>query len=386
VSKFKGIGAAVLLLLTSAHSQIETPTDEERPPSDLHYTLAIKDGRKIFHLGEAIEVEESYSADVSKKYLLLSQPQQVKGHAAQITMEPGQDVIDRVRDDGKRSAYSILHANCLYGFGTGIGSGCGDCDTRRPLTSSPVRIPLNLTRQFQITRPGHYSLNAKPANVVLTPLDTQASVPVTLTSNKLEIDVVEDPQWSREKLWAATDRFEKAQSTYIARGWNNVPMDQMGTEGMGERINLEAEMQEAAETMQLLDTEDSLAEIVRRYDGVNIGWDHYRYILYHGIIQSKHSSLVIDFLSERMLQPDFWVSEQVIDQLTAMKLQSQFPTVFDSNNSSHQKHLYPEARRILHDYVLAVGKSLAEKDSNAYAPSLNVFNMYAKQDFCTANR
>jgi hypothetical protein len=37
----------------------------------------------------------------------------------------------------------------------------------------------------------------------------------------------------------------------------------------------------------------------------------------------------------------------------------------------------------LHDYVLAVGKSLAEKDSNAYAPSLKVFNFYARQDYCT---
>jgi hypothetical protein len=37
----------------------------------------------------------------------------------------------------------------------------------------------------------------------------------------------------------------------------------------------------------------------------------------------------------------------------------------------------------LHDYVLAVGRSLAEKDDNAYAPSLNVFSAYARQDYCT---
>jgi len=56
---------------------------------------------------------------------------------------------------------------------------------------------------------------------------------------------------------------------------------------------------------------------------------------------------------------------------------------FDRNDSSYRKQFYPEARRILHDYVLAVGKSLGEKDSNAYAPSVNVFNLYARQDYCT---
>jgi hypothetical protein len=162
-----------------------------------------------------------------------------------------------------------------------------------------------------------------------------------------------------------------------------LPMSRMGTEGIGERMNLEGEMQAAAEKMKLLDTEESLAEIVRRYDGANIGSDYYRYILYEGIIRSKHPSLAIDLLSERMLQPDFWVSERVIDQLTAMKLQSQFPNAFDSNEESYEKQLYPAARKILHDYVLAVGKSLAEKASDAYAPSVNAFKMYAHQDFCT---
>jgi hypothetical protein len=384
VSKSQGIAATVLLLLTAAVAQNEKTSVVGEPQApDLHYELGIKDGHTVFHLGEAIEIEESYSADVSKKYLLLSLPQQVKGHPVQVAMEPSRGVIDRIQDDGKRSANSILQANCLYGHGGGVSSGCGDCDTRRPLTSSPLRIPFNVTRRFQITEPGHYSLQAKAANVVLAPLDMQSSAPLALTSNKLEIDVVEDSQWSRETLTSAIDRFNKAEAKYVSHGWNKLSMSQMGTEGMGERGNLEGEMQEAAEKMKLLDTEESLVEIIRRYDGADIGWDFYRYVLYDGIIQSKHSSLSIDLLSERMLQPDFWVSEQVIDQLTAMKLQSQFPTAFDSNEASYKKQLYPEARRILHDYVLAVGKSLAEKDSKAYAPSLNVFNMYARQDYCT---
>lgn len=160
-------------------------------------------------------------------------------------------------------------------------------------------------------------------------------------------------------------------------------MDQMRSEGIGERLNLEGEMQRAAETIKLLDTGESLTELIRRYDGANVASPYYRHILFDGIIQSKHRPLAIDLLSERMLQPDFWVSAQVIDQLTAMKLQGEFPEAFEGNDPSHQKRFYPEVRRILHDYVLAVGKSLAEKDSNAYVPSVNVFNLYARQDYCT---
>jgi hypothetical protein len=138
VNKSHGIAAVVLLFLTSAIAQNENAsgTKEEHPP-DLHYAIATKDGRTLFHLGEAIEIEESYSADNPQKYLLLSLPQQVKGHAAHVTVEPSSGVIDRVQDNGKRNANSILQANCLYGLGGGIGGGCGDCDSRRSLSPHP---------------------------------------------------------------------------------------------------------------------------------------------------------------------------------------------------------------------------------------------------------
>ena len=377
--------AAVLLFPMSLHLRAQTgkpPGEKEYQPADLHYQLATADGRTVFHLGEIIELEETYSSEVSDKYLLLSQPKKVHGHGAQMTIDPNHGVIDRVLDEGIRSVESIMHANC-GGVGGGIWGGCFDCDTQWRLSPSPVKIPFNLTRQFQITEPGHYFLQTKANNVVVSPTAEQLSRPITLTSNVLEIEVIEDPVWSRQTLAAAVEQFNKAEVRHVSHGWDKLPMSQMGAKGIGERINLEGEMQRAAEEMKVLDTEESLAEIVRRYDGANIGWDYYRYILYAGIIQSKHRSLAIDLLSERILQPDFWVSERVIDQLTAMKLQSQFPTALDGNEASHRKRFYPEARRILHDYVLAVGKSLADKDSNAYAPSLNVFNMYAHQDYCT---
>ena len=383
MNKAHPIVAVVLFLAAIAVGQNTNPSaSAEEQPSDLHYQIATKDGRTLFHLGEAIDIEESYSADVAGKYLLLSLPQQVKGHPAQVAIAPSIGVIDRIRDNGRRSADFILHSNCFNGHGGGIGGACGDCDSRRTLSPTPTKLQLNLTRQYQITQPGHYSIQTNAANVIRQPMQSRAAI--TLSSNTLEIDVIEDQQWSAEALAAAIEQFDQAEAKYIFHGWNKLPMSKMGTEGIGERVNFEAEMQKAAEKMKLLDTEESLAEIVRRYDGANVDSDYYRHILYNGIIQSKHRSLAIDLLSERMLQPDFWVSEQVIDQLTAMKLQREFPTALDSDEASYQKQFYPAARRILHDYVLAIGKSLAEKDSSAYGPSFYVFNTYARQDFCTA--
>jgi hypothetical protein len=61
VSRYPGIAAAIVLLLTSAVAQNKTASvTEEQPPSDLHYEILIKDGRTLFHLGEAIEIEEFY--------------------------------------------------------------------------------------------------------------------------------------------------------------------------------------------------------------------------------------------------------------------------------------------------------------------------------------
>jgi hypothetical protein len=66
----------------------------------------------------------------------------------------------------------------------------------------------------------------------------QSSVPFALSSNRLEIDVVEGPLWSHETLAAAVEQFDKAKAKYVSHGWDTLPISQMGREGTGERANL----------------------------------------------------------------------------------------------------------------------------------------------------
>ena len=118
---------AILFFFVNTLSYAQAPDDktgavEPDQPPDLHFQLTTKDGRTVFHLGEAIELEESYSADVADKYLLLSLPAKMNGHAAKVAIEPSQGVIDRHRDQGTRSAYSILHVNCLAGLAVELGA------------------------------------------------------------------------------------------------------------------------------------------------------------------------------------------------------------------------------------------------------------------------
>jgi hypothetical protein len=349
----------------------------------LSFVLSVKDGRTQFHLGEIIEMDEAFSSNAPGKYLLLSLPKRIKGgHGTEVKVTPGQNAIDRTRDGGHRSAFMLLHANCDGGVGGGVSGGCGGCDNELPLKASAIHFPYTLTEQFQITEPGHYVIQAEAANVVLAPLDLERSTPISLVSNAIEIDVVQDQAWSQGKLDDAIARFEAARASYFGGGWNQRSPQDLSPKDLNVSTDLAWKMHSAAEIMRVLDTEDSLREIVKRYDGAPQNPDYYNHVLFRGIIQSKHHSLAIQLLADRMLAPDFSVSRDLIDQLTAMTLENQFPGALAEDRDSNRR-FYAAARQILYDYILRLGNSLPNKNESALDTSLATFRTYGKEDFCT---
>src|SRR5262249_17224916 len=84
-------------------------------------------------------------------------------------------------------------------------------------------------------------------------------------------------------------------------------------------------------------------------------------------------------LADRMVKPDFSVSRSLIDQLTAMTLENEFPGALAEDRASIRR-FYPAARRILHDYILALGESLQKKNESALDTSLATFKTYAQED------
>ncbi len=369
--------------LLSCQTPASTPAAEN--PPDLHFVLRAKEGRTQFRLGETIEIQVAYSSDIPDKYLWIGPGLVTKvkdRRSAEFALQPPEHRIDRVKNSGVANPFLVLHAHCGAGVGGGVGSGCSDCDGQISLKPSPVFFPYSLTAQFQILEPGHYLVRAQTADVIQSPL-SEESHPIPLVSNEVEFDVVADPLWSTNTLRDAVERFEKAKLEYTAKGWDKIPRDKMEGAQFAKRSDLEYEMQQAAETMRVLDTEESLAELVRHYDGLVHEYDYAQHILYRGIIQSRHQALAIKLLSERILEPDSSVSREVLDQLTGMALRNQFPDLFNRNDADSWRQLYPAARKILHDYVLALGKSLAEKKPDALTRSVTAFRSYAAADFCT---
>jgi hypothetical protein len=374
----------LFLISLAVAAKAQSPTgsfDATPPPPDLHYTLRTTDGRIQFHLGEAIEIEELYSSDIPGEYLK-------DGHPTAFTFQPDAGVVDRSRDTGERSANPILLANCQVGSGFSCRFGRAADHSLGP---TPLRFPRVINYQFQITRPGLYRLTGSTASVVLAgqPEGERSRIPLR---SMLDIEFIDDPPWSHNRVSEAVAAFQRAQAGFREKGWDRLkPQDVYGNDALGKDAGgkpsilqayeeLRGKIAKAAAELRFLDTEESLTEIVKLYDGSETLYG-YSNSLYYGIIQSKHQALATELLEARMVEADFMGSERLLDQLVAMKLRVQFPSALDGTDSDAS--LYPAAREILHDYVLALGKSLAEKDGEALKASAATFRAYTTKDFCT---
>jgi hypothetical protein len=373
LSRFFTLAALIGFLLQAALAQYKPGTDAN--PPGLAFMLATTSHQKTFHLGEKIEIVEAYSSSVPGMFSLFQNPLRVEGGAdSSLAISPDTGVIDRVHNDGKVGAADILNANCMGG--TGGGGGCGDCDAIFRLNSVPVRFPYLLNQRLAITAPGHYRIQARAANVALS---NDLTKPIPIISTALEIDVVRDDQWSYQQLQLAVDRFDKARRKYLLKRWSPDVTDP--TEA-AEQLEVATEIENSAEIIRFLDTEDSLQQAVRLFDGEP------RVALYENpllttILESSHRDLAVSLLATRMADDDFIVSADFIDTLTAMTIQLEQPIVFERHDRSSRQQLNPRTLEILRRYVLALGRSLPDKQMRAREQGMATFERYASEEYCT---
>src|SRR5882762_8686453 len=93
------IAALLGVLLAVARPQdpqnTKNKTGTGTNPPGLSFVLATKNGQRLFHLGEMIEIEEDYSSRVPGVYSLLQNPSKVEGgSSARLTILPSGAVID----------------------------------------------------------------------------------------------------------------------------------------------------------------------------------------------------------------------------------------------------------------------------------------------------
>ncbi len=376
------IAASLAALLEVASPQdaqnTEDKTRTDVNPPGLSFVLTTKNGQKLFHLGEMIEIEEDYSSRIPGMYSVLQSPQKVEGGSpSNLTIVPSEEVIDRVHQTGKVSAAAILNARCSgQGIGSGEGGGCGDCDGLYLLGTEPVRFPYVLNYRFAITVPGHYMIKARAANVVST---RDVTKPIAVTSTQLEIEILRDDNWSHQQLRLAVDRFEEAQRKYLVNRRN--PSDPSLSEG-AQQTETELEMEKSAEIIRFLDTEESLREAIRLFDGSpRVGM--YENPLLKAVLESSHRDLAVPFLANRMVDEDFVASVDFIDMLTAITIQIEEPISFDRGDLPSRRQLNPRTLEILRGYVFALGHSLPSKRSGVRELGIATFEHYASEDYCT---
>ncbi len=372
--------AGVLLQASSAQDvqNIQDKIGARGNPPGLSFELRTKNGlRKPFRLGEMIEIEEDYSSSLPGRYSLLQNPKKLEGGSfVALEILPAKGVIDRVHQTGWVSAAAILHARCAgEGIGGAVGGGCGDCDGVYKLGIEPIRFPYVLNYRFAIAVPGRYTVQARGANVVAA---TDVSKPILITSNKLEIEIVRDDTWADDQLQMAVRRYEEAQRRYLQNGWDK---KNPATAQVPQQWETAQEMVNASEIIRFLDTEESLREAVRLYDGSP------RIVTYENsflkaILESSHRDLAVRLLKKRMVEGDFLASEDLIDLLTAMTIQVEEPVVFGREDLPSLRQLNPRTLEILREDVLALGESLPAKHGEARELGTATFEKYASRDYC----
>ena len=371
-----------LSLFAQGHST-DRDTIAANPPG-LTFTLATKGGQKVFRLGEIIEIEERYSSEIPRKYYLLAQPSKTDGgFSTKLTILPKESIIDRLQDTGRVSVEPILIANCTgYGISGAAMGACGDCDGRWLLGREPLRFPYALNYRFTITEPGHYKMAARAGNIVLSDAPSNEEKALEVASNSIEIDVVRDEGWSSEQLRLAVGKFEVAQRSYLLERWDERSQFWDHPEEIVRRTEVGKEMNDAAQVIRFLDTEESLGQAVRLYNG-SANLATYENPFWKAILETSHRKLVVKLLTGRMVVEDFIVSRDFLDVLTAMSIQQEQPETFDHEGGSSRKQLSSRTREILKDYVLSLGKSLPSKEGKAREVGIKTFEYYAGQSYCT---
>jgi hypothetical protein len=79
------LGALLDVALVEQTQNIEGKIATGTNPQGLSFVLTTRNGQKLFHLGEMIEIEEDYSSSIPGQYSLLQNPQKLKEDRRQVS-------------------------------------------------------------------------------------------------------------------------------------------------------------------------------------------------------------------------------------------------------------------------------------------------------------
>jgi hypothetical protein len=345
----------IIALLLTLFARAQTTA-----PPDLHLVLRGEHERVRFYFGEAIRLELGYSAVEAGKYVIAGPGLKIKDYEGPyFSCEPRDAAIDRRQNDGRVSAWRVLHTgpSCQGGVGGGAGGACADCEGLTPLGPKPLIYPITLNQGLQLTRPGTYTCSVTDRTIT-----TSASKPdyraITVTSTPLTIELVEDPGWASATL-------KDARAKLVADKCNDPqpPYTCVYT----------------ARSIKYLDTPESLAASVDLLLGF-VQRPYWQSEVLAGLYQSQNQPEVVRLLEKRYVATDFDVGSDDLEVLTALALRAQSPHAFDRDSKPESYH--SQAVLILQRYLRALGGSLPQKSQQAYEFSRETYEKMAADNYC----
>jgi hypothetical protein len=255
--------------------------------AQVSFTLATKDGKSRFRVGEAIEVELRFQATEPGKYGVwtTSLVRQVRRpEFDHFTVEPSTGVADPLVD---------IFAQ--------MSGGGGRVPRAVPLSSVPTVVGVPMNEWLSIRHPGHYRITAETTRVVST---DNPPTTVTLHSNTIEIDLVEpEPGWTESSLRQAVATLERP----------DPPQPKIGEEfDPRPREVHDADAAAAARVLRFLETKEAARALARFYEhGPVMAQSELR----AGLFASPHRTEVIAAMEEAITAPDVPVNYSYLGAL-----------------------------------------------------------------------
>jgi hypothetical protein len=246
--------------------------------SEVELRLATAGGQSRFRLGETIPLELSFTSPVTGKYTISI------GNGDRNMLEDSREEI--------RVAPAVGDPLAEF-FRSGGGSFLSGV---AQLSSKPVVAQKDLNQWRRFDRPGRYRVSVVSRRV------TADRKPFEVTSNEIEIELVDDPEWRAGRAAEA------------ARILRTVPKS-------GESSVFRQRM-EAARQLWYLDTPESVRESARLLDGTDVQVDH---ILQLGLWASSRKALAIEVLQGLLTEPSHPAAPVLLQTLATLKTWVEIP-------------------------------------------------------------
>jgi len=312
----------VVLFLVLGHAVRAASQD------DIEFRARLLKDTRVYHMGESIKIEVSYSSQVEKRY-----------YESFTSLSPfREDVALHVSPtDG------VLDLRALHEGGVG-GSFVG---SEGYLSQQPITQQLDLCEWYRFQKPGFYSVTftSKQVSRVKSPEEGVGLEPLTLESNPVDFEILPaDPAWDSAELSAIEQELNSAANS-------------------GERG-------QALQRLGRLDTPVSVRLMVQRYLAHTDGGEDWAFDF--GLRESSQIDIIIPLLRNALSDPAASIPASLPQLLADLETRKELGVMpAQSNDPAGQQkwdEQWKERSRIRDKYVEQANALLASSVEKRVGP------------------